>query len=312
MTGGPGRAGFAPSADTPGAIVSVDLPGMYQFTWTESNGICVDQDSVEVNFIENLVLEAGPDLTVCGLQHDLNATPQDIPGRWISSNGPGNASFSPSETDPMARVTVDATGAYMFKWEASQGFCAGEDSVSISFSRQAIANAGPDQVLDFRFSTYLEAAPLSADVAAENNIGNWSLLRGSGNIANPDDPASQVSGLGLGENVFQWTISSGFCPDVSDQVTISVNDVETYTVITPNNDGLNDVLVFPGVEDQRGCEIIIYNRWGMEVYRNEDYQNNWDGRDHKDRELIADTYYYILLIPPDRIIKSFVEIRKSQ
>jgi len=312
MTGGPGTVSFAPSSDSPDAIVSVDLPGMYQFTWTESNGMCVDQDSVEVNFIENLVLEAGPDLTVCGLRHDLNVTPQDIPGRWISSNGPGSASFSPSETDPMARVTVDATGVYMFKWEASQGFCSGEDSVRISFSRQATANAGPDQVLEYKFTTYLEAMPLSADVAEVNTSSTWSLVSGSGLIANPNDPATQVSGLGLGENVFQWTISSDFCPSVSDQVMITVNDVETYTIITPNNDGLNDVLVFPGIEDLSGCEIIIYNRWGMEVYRNEDYQNNWDGRDHNDRSLIADTYYYILLIPPDRIIKSFVEIRKSQ
>jgi gliding motility-associated-like protein len=95
-------------------------------------------------------------------------------------------------------------------------------------------------------------------------------------------------------------------------VIITVNDVQTYTVITPNNDGLNDFLVFPGVEDIRGCEIVIFNRWGIEVYRNENYQNNWDGRDHRDRDLIPDTYYYILRIPPDRIIKNFVEIRRNQ
>ena len=112
--------------------------------------------------------------------------------------------------------------------------------------------------------------------------------------------------------MFEWTISSTYCADISDQVTIMVNDVESYTVITPNNDGFNDFLVFPGVEELRGCEILIYNRWGMEVYRNADYQNDWDGRDHDGRELIADTYYYILRIPPDRIIKSFVEIRRGQ
>ena len=311
-TGGPGTAVFAPSADAPNAIVSVDMPGRYQFTWTETSGMCVDQDSIEVNFTETLVVDAGPDLTVCGLQHGLNVLPQDVPGVWTTSYGPGNASFSPSDTDPLARVTVDAPGEYLFTWEVSQGFCTGEDSVMVSFSRQATANAGPDQVLDYEFSTYLEASTPSADMAAVNATGTWTLLSGSGIIENPGDPATRVSGLDLGENVFQWTIASAYCPDVSDQVTITVNDIQTYTVITPNNDGLNDVLVFPGIENVRACEIIIFNRWGTEVYRNADYQNNWDGRDRNDRPLIQDTYYYILRIPPDRVIKSFVEIRRSQ
>jgi gliding motility-associated-like protein len=175
-----------------------------------------------------------------------------------------------------------------------------------------VADAGPDQVLEFEFSTYLEASLLPADVATVNAAGRWTLVSGSGQAENPADPYTLVTDLQLGENVFQWTLSSNYCPDVSDQVIITVNDVQTYTVITPNNDGLNDFLVFPGVEDIRGCEIVIFNRWGIEVYRNENYQNNWDGRDHRDRDLIPDTYYYILRIPPDRIIKNFVEIRRNQ
>ncbi|MCP4310198.1 MAG: gliding motility-associated C-terminal domain-containing protein, partial [Bacteroidetes bacterium] len=100
-------------------------------------------------------------------------------------------------------------------------------------------------------------------------------------------------------------------PDASDQVIVTVNDIQTSTVITPNMDGQNDFLVFPGVESLSGSEIIIYNRWGTEVYRSNDYKNDWDGKDHKGRELVMGTYFYILKIPPDRVIKSFVEIRKE-
>lgn len=307
-TAGPGTASFTPFADDPEAIVSVDMPGIYQFTWAESNALCADQQSIEVDFLETLVLEAGANANVCGLQHDLNVLPRDIPGSWITSYGPGNSSFAPSETEAMARVTVDAYGEYMFKWEVSQGFCKGEDSLIIVFGIQPSAEAGPDQVLDHTFSAYLEAVAPSAT----NTTGTWTLLSGSGIFADSNDPTSQVSGLDLGENVFVWTLSSEFCLAVSDQVMITVNDIETYTVITPNNDGLNDVLVFPGIEELDECEIIIYNRWGIEVYRNQNYQNNWEGRDHKDRSLIEDTYYYVLKIPPDRIIKSFVEIRRSK
>jgi len=311
QTGGPGTAIFNPSADVSDARVTVDINGIYEFTWTENNALCVDQDSVEVTFLDNLLVDVGTDDDVCGSVYDLSALPQDVPGIWSASYGPGMASFAPSEAASDSRVTVDVSGEYMFRWEAALGICTGADSLIINFHTPPVANAGPDQVLEFEFSTYLEASLLSADVAAVNAAGRWNLLSGSGQIENPGDPLSLVSGLQLGENVFQWTLSSNYCPDVSDQVTITVNDVQTYTVITPNNDGLNDYLVFPGVENLLGCEIVIFNRWGVEVYRNEDYQNNWDGRDHRDRDLIADTYYYILRIPPDRVIKNFVEIRRS-
>ena len=312
LLGGPGTVNFLPSDTVPDALVSVSRPGTYTLQWTETNGICMDQTSIDVSFNDKLIIEVGEDVIVCGMEHIMNALPQDISGSWTTVYGPGNGSFSPSETDPVARVTVDAYGEYLFRWDATEGSCSGEDSVMITFHREPEANAGPDQVLENKFSTYLEAIALSADVAAVNPTASWSLVSGSGQIINPGDPATQVTELQVGENVFRWTISSDYCPDVWDQVIIIVSDVETNTVITPNNDGLNDMLVFPGVEEQGGCEIIIYNRWGMEVYRNKDYQNNWDGRDQNDRLLDDDTYYYILRIPPDRIIKSFVEIRGSQ
>jgi gliding motility-associated-like protein len=114
----------------------------------------------------------------------------------------------------------------------------------------------------------------------------------------------------VGENEFSWIIQSNGCDYVSDNVIITVNDVYTPTVFTPNNDGQNDFLVFPGVEQVSGTELIVYNRWGTEVYRSSDYQNDWEGRDHKGRELIPDTYFYILKPGSERIIKGFVEIRK--
>ena len=64
-TAGPGTANFAPFADDPDAIVSVDMPGIYQFTLTESMALCVDQQSIEVDFLEALVLEAGANANVC-------------------------------------------------------------------------------------------------------------------------------------------------------------------------------------------------------------------------------------------------------
>jgi uncharacterized repeat protein (TIGR01451 family) len=41
----------------------------------------------------------------------------------------------------------------------------------------------------------------------EKGVGIWKLLSGAGKIAAPTNPSSQVSELGIGENVFEWQIS---------------------------------------------------------------------------------------------------------
>jgi hypothetical protein len=50
------------------------------------------------------------------------------------------------------------------------------------------------------------------------------LVSGSGNIVDPAAPNSLVNNLGIGDNVFRWTVYNGPCPNGStfDEVTITV------------------------------------------------------------------------------------------
>jgi gliding motility-associated-like protein len=65
-------------------------------------------------------------------------------------------------------------------------------------------------------------------------------------------------------------------------------------VITPNNDGRNDVLNIPELLQGDECEFIVLNRWGEEVYRVDNYMNNWNGVTTGGAELPDGTYYYIV------------------
>lgn len=61
-------------------------------------------------------------------------------------------------------------------------------------------------------------------------------------------------------------------------------------VITPGNrDGKNDTFEIVGIEAFDRIKITIINRWGNEVYRNEDYKNEWDATG-----LNAGVYYYLV------------------
>lgn len=60
-------------------------------------------------------------------------------------------------------------------------------------------------------------------------------------------------------------------------------------VITPNNDGVNDRFYIRGLELYDTRPIIIINRWGIIVYFNENYTNDWDGG-----KLSDGVYFYVL------------------
>lgn len=65
-------------------------------------------------------------------------------------------------------------------------------------------------------------------------------------------------------------------------------------VFTPNGDGSFDTFIITGLEEYDYGELIVFNRWGNEVYRNSDYKNNWDGNG-----LNEGTYYYLITIVKD-------------
>ncbi|MBS3770624.1 MAG: gliding motility-associated C-terminal domain-containing protein, partial [Bacteroidales bacterium] len=64
---------------------------------------------------------------------------------------------------------------------------------------------------------------------------------------------------------------------------------------SPNGDGFNDKFIIPGIKEYPNNELIIFNRWGNEVYRKQNYQNEWDGSaSNRNKKLPVGTYYYIL------------------
>jgi len=63
-------------------------------------------------------------------------------------------------------------------------------------------------------------------------------------------------------------------------------------IFTPNNDGVNDYFFIKNIKDWN-IDLQVFNRWGNEVYKAENYQNNWDGR-CKGNPLADGTYFYII------------------
>ncbi len=64
-------------------------------------------------------------------------------------------------------------------------------------------------------------------------------------------------------------------------------------VFTPNDDGYNDRFI-PETTNITDFEMVIYSRWGNEVFRTRDMQNGWDGRASNGVECAEGTYFYVI------------------
>ena len=100
-------------------------------------------------------------------------------------------------------------------------------------------------------------------------------------------------------------------------VTIDVTDIgiKIPEAFSPNGDGANDKLVFPGlIENYPKSQLYVYTRSGQPVYQSANYLNDWDGSTLTStltnlQIVPTGTYYYILKLGgTTRIIKGFIYI----
>jgi len=142
-------------------------------------------------------------------------------------------------------------------------------------------NAGADQ-------TIFEYAPATM---AATGIGVFTQTAGdplSATITTPTSNTTTITGLDkVGLYHFVFTNSNG----CADTVVLKVipADLQIPNVITPNNDGKNDVFKIVGLESYPGSQLTVFNRWGNEVYRSDNYKNDWSGNG-----LAEATYFYVL------------------
>jgi len=72
------------------------------------------------------------------------------------------------------------------------------------------------------------------------------------------------------------------------EATVEIVALQIPNGFTPNGDGLNDRFIVRGLEFYPENRLLVFNRWGNEVFRITGYKNDWDGAN-----LSEGTYYYI-------------------
>lgn len=196
-------------------------------------------------------------------------------------------------------------GTYYIKGTIAATGCSDVKPVTVIVRQKPVANAGPDKVLDYLFATKLEALSPGA-----NETGNWSVLSGSGLFSDYADAGATVSNLTLGKNIFLWTLTNGVCLQSSDSISVTVKDLVIPTLITPNMDGRNDYFVIGEIETLGKIELVIFDRRGVQVYKNLNYDNRWNGIDSYGNPLSDNTYFYLLKTENGKSVSGYIVIRR--
>src|SRR5678809_376747 len=193
----------------------------YTLRWTISNSPCAaSTDDVVITFNQiPTTANAGADQTgasTCGLTSVTLAgnTPAVGTGLWTIVSGAGGTIATP--TSPTSTFTGVAGTTYTLRWTISNAPCtASINDVVITFNQNpTAANAGPDQNL------CATTATMAGNIATVGT-GTWTLVSGAGTITTPGSPTSTITALGVGPNVFRWTITNAPCTASFDEVTIT-------------------------------------------------------------------------------------------
>jgi gliding motility-associated-like protein len=150
-------------------------------------------------------------------------------------------------------------------------------------------------------------------------------------IFNPSTYSSEIRNMAEGTAMTKWwpvtrnsidiVNSNGrkHGPGDPTESQMPIVDIMLPDVITPNGDGFNDKLV---IQRPAGVKVklVVFSRWGSAVYKNNDYQNDWDGKvsngGSSNSDLAQGTYYYIVEFTGAGITgkltkKSYLTVKKT-
>ncbi len=160
-----------------------------------------------------------------------------------------------------------------------------------SITKPLFINSYPANNTDFLADIWVVALS-SAHITfmdQSSSASQWYWSFGDGGTSTLQNPTHDYITSG-DFNVCLYSASINNCPDSICKHVIIVDDSLYFpNVITPNSDGINDVLDFGKIANYNKSNLKVYNRWGKKVYDKDQYDNSWDGKGCADG-----VYYYVL------------------
>lgn len=295
------------------SLIDISL-GENIFRWTITNGNCIpSSDDIIVTLIGSLEQPTlGEDTSICEDFISVHASPENNTGSWSIVSG--NGSFS-NINDPFTTVENLEIGDNTLRWTADNQ-CNEPvfDEIIVTVFGTPDVFLGDDITVDY-MTLPMILPNYTSGFGSENYTYLWeppdSLMYDY--LQNPIFNPAYSSSYQL-----RLTVTNELNCSSSDTLIIyfELGDIsDPPNLFTPNNDGKNDKFVINGIQEINNIKLYVYNSWGNLVYKQDNYQNDWDGHSNvrfSNDKLPDGTYFYILTVENDKVIKKgFVVIRKQ-
>jgi len=164
---------------------------------------------------------------------------------------------------------------------------ANDDSLTLPFATTTLdfVICDNDTIPVSTFSINILAQPTLGSITSTSPC-EWTYTRRSADVC--------------GRDSFQYEIVNGTGRDTAwVYIDVACLPFSISEGLSPNGDGLNDRFIINSLNDYPNHEIFIFNRWGVQVFRSKNYQNDWEGT-FKGNALPDGTYYYVVELNNER------------
>jgi gliding motility-associated-like protein len=319
QTEGPNTAIFV-SYINPTTVVTNLIQGTYRFVWKIYNERCFTTDTVTFIINEPAVVNAGNDIMVCNNNETIllsaaSVNSIDGKGTWSIISGRGTLSSTAPTFTPNAVFYMpesDYYGAIVLRLSAQDACHVVTDDVTILLNEISVPISATDDNATTEINTTTIINVLANDIIYYNDTLDFCSQNAV--IASPLHGIAAVNADGsilytpqngyAGVDSFQYQICTQHTSDSSWNshcykegadsawvyVTINRTDCIVPNAFSPNGDGVNDAFV---IECGKDWKLTVFNSWGIELFRDEDYHNDWQGT-YNGAPIPDGTYFYSL------------------
>lgn len=277
--------------------ITLNTPGSYSITMTDPGTGCTSTETIQMD----------PPATI----NIASATIQNI-----TCAGAANGVIS---------IITDNSSGVSYTWTPNAGSAASVNNLSPGIYTVTVTNE--DLCTDDSSFVVTEPAPIivamidsvGSECGEANGYLTVSANGGQGVFSyawNNGANGSTITGIDEGNYTVTVTDLSGCSVNQTfDLGCKPLIPIVVPQLITPNNDGKNDVWLIQNIEQYPEIKVWVYNRWGNLVYQSQPYLNDWNGYytegANVNGPLPASTYFYLIdtMKKSQDPIKGYLEIQ---
>lgn len=266
--------------------------GAYQVEVRDNNG-CIANDSVFLFQSAGFTVTTAPDQVICaGLESAqlfatvTGGTAPYTYAWWCDPTGNPNVCDLDSigDDDPLASPLTSTY--YIVSVTDSNGCSSANDTIWVEVE-EPFEHPLPEDV------EFCPGEPIVFGVDSLPGFSySWLPTVGLTDATASFTGASPLESVICTLTITLDSLQSGACRTQSSEVSLNADNCLLPNVFTPNGDGINDNLQIGGFFNR--IELFVYDRWGVQVYLDTDYANDWNGVNKNGGNLKPGVYYYFL------------------